>query len=481
LRLSLLFWIAHVLSLPIAISYDGYIYLDLADVIGSARFPQDWHPGRTPLYPLALKAAFAVLGKGPLAAIAVSSLFGLGATMLLTFATRRLVGPLWAALVLIILTFYPTFVAFQHFVLTETGTAFFLALLLYLLLWLPHSAGAAWAKTAGLVATLAVGYYWRPAILSTAPFVAILHGIGLYRVQLSGKEAYQPLGWASKGRIAFLGAHLLLVAVVPSLLAKPWAKFGKDTAMMDVTLRQGIIRQALLPPEHPYVGQHRQAYERAIQESYASGNLYSGLRADLHGAMCDRIFPGVSPLSPRQLFFELIRTYPLRYLAGVSRTMALYAGAMALQSENRISREMILSPGWRGAKLGDGPPRIMAKIKEDFQQQTSDGFVLHLLHWLAPIYDAYTIYASLAVFVGLLVGLWLREAPIITLALVPLSFVLPAALVLASIDRYAFPAYPAAFVGGVTVPVLLYRHFRRRSSAPPFEGPEKQSSSAPKN
>src|SRR5215472_7968259 len=56
----------HLISLPVAVSYDGFVYIDMADVLGSARFPQDWNIARTPLFPLYLKLSFWLFGRQPL-------------------------------------------------------------------------------------------------------------------------------------------------------------------------------------------------------------------------------------------------------------------------------------------------------------------------------------------------------------------------------------------------------------------------------
>jgi len=54
----LLFWFAHLIALPLVITYDGLGYIDMSDVLFSSRFPHDWLHNRTPLLPLALKFSF---------------------------------------------------------------------------------------------------------------------------------------------------------------------------------------------------------------------------------------------------------------------------------------------------------------------------------------------------------------------------------------------------------------------------------------
>src|SRR5438067_5133650 len=104
-RLAVLFAIAfafaHLISLPIGITYDGFQYLDGADILGSSRFPQDWYRNRTPLYSLTLKTSFFLFGRQPIAAILVSTAMGLGTVLLLGRVARLLAGEWCGALVLV--------------------------------------------------------------------------------------------------------------------------------------------------------------------------------------------------------------------------------------------------------------------------------------------------------------------------------------------------------------------------------------------
>src|SRR5262245_25499152 len=108
-------------------TFDGYIYLDLADVLGSPRFPGDWHFARTPLFPLALKGSLALLGRNPYSVLLLLAVIGLATALILGATARRLAGPLAGALVVLLIAWYPTWISYQHLVLTEIGTGFFIA------------------------------------------------------------------------------------------------------------------------------------------------------------------------------------------------------------------------------------------------------------------------------------------------------------------------------------------------------------------
>src|SRR4051794_27571251 len=171
---AIAFTFAHLISLPIGITYDGFQYLDGADILGSSRFPTDWYRNRTPLYSLTLKASFFLFGHQPLAALLVSTAMGLGTVLLLGRAARLLAGEWCGALVLLLVSLFPTSVAYQHLILTETGTSFFIALLITIALQQPKTQRAVWLQAALFGVVLTAGYYWRQLLLDLAPLAALI-------------------------------------------------------------------------------------------------------------------------------------------------------------------------------------------------------------------------------------------------------------------------------------------------------------------
>jgi hypothetical protein len=456
-----LFCLMHMISLPVAISYDGHIYIEMASVLGSSRFPADWNVARTPLFPLALKGAFWALGRQPLAVIGVSSVLGLSATLILGYIARRIAGEIVAALVMVVLALFPTFVAYQHFALTEAGTSFFLILLAAALLLPANRPWQLWMKTGLVVVTLVAGFYWRQALLQLAPVAGVLYvpGAWLYAQRLfPGKFIW---GKLSRGTAIIL-AQAILIGVIPYVAAKPWARYTNEPGMRDVTLRQGMLRQALLPPEDSYTGPIRDEYMAALRESLFRGNMYSGLRPDLLGKVSGEIYVRPMDTSVPAFYLNLIRRYPGRYAAGVGRTLILFSGVNGLVSENRNSREMVLSATSTGAKLGDGPTEIQGAIKADFQQITKASVVLRFLRALFPFYDVLIIIANIVTLAGLATGIARRDIRAIVLCGVPVVYMVFCALVLASIDRYAFPAYPMVLADSILVPVIWVQAIRSR-------------------
>jgi hypothetical protein len=472
--LAVTFAFAHLISLPIGVTYDGFQYLDGADILGSSRFPAEWYRNRTPLYPLALKVSFGLFGHQPVAAILVSTAMGLGTVLLLGRAARLVAREWCGAAVVVFLTLFPTGVAYQHLVLTETGTSFFLALLITVALQRPETERAAWKQAALYGAVLAAGYYWRQMLLNLAPIAA---GLWVMRnwtfVRRAGAFSYPGLARIAGGAV--------MIIVAPIVISHVWDPYADRAGLADVTLRQGIIRQALLAPSDPLIGENKDAYVSAVRESLYQGNFFSGIRNDLFDQL-GQIFRDrpIGTGEAKRIFVGGIFHYPLRYLSGVVRTAFLFIGARATVNENRIFREQILSPTWPGAKLGEGPPNIELRIKQQFYQITTSSAVLQLLWRLSPIYDLLLMVANVLALVAIPYTLLTRNYNGLALAAFPVAYLGLYAIILASIDRFALPAYPANLAVLIILPVHVWHRFHNPTTPRPIPANVVASSGATK-
>lgn len=458
------FALAHLISLPIGITYDGFQYLDGADILGGSRFPADWYRNRTPLYSLTLKTSFFLFGRQPIAAILVSTAMGLGTVLLLGRAARLLAGEWCGAVVMVFVSLFPTSVAYQHLILTETGTSFFIALLVSIALQEPKRQRDVWLQAAFFCVVLAVGFYWRQLILDLAPLAAaiwLVRNWGLLRQ--TGASAY-----------AHLGRIVLAIAVIvagPLALSHLWDRYSDRAGLAEISMRQGIIRQALLAPSDPVVGENKATYINAVRESSSQGNFFSGIRNDLFDPLLDAVFRS-RPMGvgdTKRVFVAGILHYPARYLAGVTRTAILFLGAKATVNENRIFREQILSRDWPGAKIGQGPPAVETRIKQQFQQITTSSAVSELLVRLCRVYDVLLMLGNLVAAAAIPYALFTRNYKAFVLSAFPIAYLALYAIILASIDRFAVPAYPFTLATLVVLPVVVLQHFRsvRRAVSPP--------------
>lgn len=452
---------AYVVSLPVGISYDGHIYIGLADILGTHRFPADWKPVRsdilfrTPLFPLALKISFWALGKQALAPIVVASAAGLGGILMVGAAVRNVVGNAAGAFSMLVLALDPSLASYEHLVLTETGSFFFLALMIWISTWQPADRRGLWWKTAGLIVVCAAGYYWRQNLLLMAAWLALLHAIACARQWYVNA----PFGVSSMARVA--GLQCLLIVLLPNAAAWPWHRLANDAVMQDFVLRYGIVKQALAPPSDPFIGPDAAAYRTAINDSSRGGNLYSGILAQLSNPLEVKLFSRYSG-SASTLFRHLVWEYPGRYAAAVARTTLLFAGVKGAQDETEIFRAEILSPTWTGSKIGNGPEPLYSQDKDYFAQKTESSAVQAVLRSAVPIYDPAVVVGFAVAVTGILLSILFRDFRTFAFTATPLVYLLPYIVTLSSVDRYAFPAHPFFLISPVIVGAAIIRQIGLR-------------------
>ncbi|MCX6631402.1 MAG: glycosyltransferase family 39 protein [Candidatus Solibacter sp.] len=453
----LVFWVAHVVSLPVEITYDGLGYIDLSDVLGSPRFPADWNQSRTPLLPLSLKIAFLVFGRQAISAILVPALYALAGILLLGASVKRVGGRLAAAGTLVLVSVFPTLVAYQHSVLTESGSFFFVSLTLYILL---SPSKRPWLRTAALALALGAGFYWRQNVLTLAPVAALLLGFGMWReFRTPFREFLRTHHPAELLPLWPLAAHMLAVVLVSALLTMPWSPYLQTAALRDVSLQQGVLRQSLLPPEHPFVGPYRDDYYRAIRSSIYHRNYLSGMRWDLMSELAGKIWARPVPKPMPQFFLELVKQNPGRYLNGLGRTLLFYAGVNGVESDNRSFRDEILSETLQGSKISVGPEPLRSRIQHDFEQRTTSSLIMRFVRGMIFVYEPLLILASILTVLGLATAILLRDVRLLAFCAIPCAYALSYAVILVSLDRFMVPVYPLSLANAILVPLALYRRF----------------------
>jgi 4-amino-4-deoxy-L-arabinose transferase-like glycosyltransferase len=180
LVLAILFQIFHGLVLPIMISWDGYLYVQLADILGTSQFSSKWDFLRTPLFPLALKMSFFIGGKNPLSVIVLNTVFGMTGTLLIVSVIKQSWGQFSAIVALLLLSFYPALIVYEHCLLSEVSTFFCLAIIIKLLSD-NRPQHHYFMKSLFLILGLTIGYYFRPTLLYLSPLVGLLFGFSLWK------------------------------------------------------------------------------------------------------------------------------------------------------------------------------------------------------------------------------------------------------------------------------------------------------------
>lgn len=431
----------HAVALPLAIPYDGHEYIDFADVLFSGRFPRDWQPPiRTPGYPLLLKTAFGLIGHQPLAVVALNVALAWCLLLMIAHGVRAIAGGMAAGWAVLAVACFPLSVAYQHHALTETGVATFLTATAAVLIMPATTARAGWIKAIALVATLTAGYSLRQSLQFVFPAAALLFPLSLvHRPGDPWQSAFRrpPFGgW-------LIAAQTAVVAILPVAASLLWEPYLDSKGIRDYMLKQGILRQAMVPVDDPLVEPDADGYAAAVEQAWQADRLVSGIEVVEIGRLAGQLYPQLDPAGPT--FLRLATHHPTRFAAGAGRTLLLFIGWPAAQSTNESAEHAAFGPaiGQTGNRIDAGPPALDARTRAAFSQQTATSPVAAALWRLAPVYDHGFVPAGFLSLLAVgLAGLAGRDLRLVVVAAVPLAYLLAHAALLASEDRYAFPAQP---------------------------------------
>ncbi len=373
LAFAISFTFLHLLSLPYAASYDGMEYVHLANVLGSSAFPDAWNYLRTPLFPAALKLAFAVSGEQPEAAMLVTGMFGVAGVLLTGSTVRFIAGEVAGACALVLVVLYPVLIGYQHMILSETGIFFFLSLLI----WLTVRCGREPALMAILMAvTVAAGYYWRPTLLYLSPVAAVAFVLIMSE-------------WLPRRRLL---THVAVIVVVPWLLVYPWMNLSsKHPSDIKEVFTTGMYKQVLVPPDNPLFGALGPRYGQILRDEVGGGRFpIDGL--SMVGEGRHAFLKQLHQAYVRAGIGRLIWQYPGRYAAGVLRSFVYFLGVPHHRGDDEnwnFSRFVFIA--WPTTSTFENVPNWIPEYKAQFQPQHYGGgaaigtLLLRLLSLYVPI------------------------------------------------------------------------------------------------
>jgi hypothetical protein len=451
----LLVTFVHVLSLPLIATYDGMEYVHLANLIFTPSFTSAWNYLRTPFFPLALRFAFFAGGEQPEAAMLVTTLAGLGGTLLTGSVVRAAAGNTAGALTLFALTFYPVLVCYEHMLLSETGIFFFLALIVWLLV-----KGHTHFLPALLACTVALGYYWRPTILFLSPVVGLLY---LLRVYLPNESTHPfAVVWANlRMQPASAIRSFAIVTLGPWLLAYPWqhpaSQHPSSKASLE-TLTSGMYKQILVPPDDPVNSPLHGQYQAIIQQDIPKGRIpLDGL--SIVGEGRHAFIKRLSAVYIQAGLLKLILSHPRRYAMGVARTFIYFLGVPHHRPDDEnwhFSQDVFEL--WPATQNFGNVPGWLGDLKQFEPKSYSGGsFVGKVFGALGPLYIGFVLVSSVVSVWWFLASVKGGNTTGLIMAGLPLAFLFLHALTMMSLTRYAFPVYPQMIANSVTLASLALR------------------------
>lgn len=437
--------LAQAFALPLVMSWDSFLYVDHADAILTPRFATDFDFMRTPLFPLLLKAAFALLGKSAGAIVALNTALFLGGIVLLALALANWGHPGAAAAGSLALAATPSFIVYEHCALSEMGSFFFLALVA----WALSKDGPLWRWAIACILALTAGYYFRPTIKYLAPVAAGLLAVFLAWAPAPGSRL-RKLGW------------LLAVALVPALLAWPWSSNPAARERLKGQYLLGLSKQMVLPPEAPEVSEFRQRYLDALGASLDGGApCLTGLTGGSEYAVMQELHARHGARGD-EVFAQSALRYPGRYVPAVGRTLAVMLGVPGCDSDTRAFVRKLEETGVTGTR-SFSPPPALAHLTATFERSPDPNALGRLVLRLFPASQWVLLVANLLLGAWLVLGLWWRERALVALAALALAFYAMHALVLMAFDRLAVPAHPLGLACAIVGGSCIWRRLRGAS------------------
>jgi hypothetical protein len=454
----ILFHILHGLVLPLMISWDGYLYVQLADILGTSQFPSKWDFLRTPLFPLSLKMAFVIGGKNPLSVILLNTFYGLVGICLIVSVIKKTWGLFPATVALLLLSLYPALIVYEHCLLSEVSTFFCLAIIIKLLSD-SHPQHHCFLKALFLMLGVTIGYYFRPTLLYLAPLVGLLFGLSFWKTDA------QPEGMRrfKRPQRFIIMMTIVLITVGPFVAAYPWKQISKDgNRRMAQQIIWGFVKQAVIPLNSPLLGTAADKYSESIKQSLNDGHLMmDGVRGD--ALFYEVAFSIYKEYGSRLGDFlgQAISNAPQRYLKRVIATLLYFTGFPGLESETQAFTGMVLSDD-TGSKLWPGPESIRQDIERDFSRTGGMNFSLpFLLRWLNPFFSVLIIAGWVATVFIFIVGLLKRDTRLLAFSTIPLAFSFMHALTLMANDRVIVPVHPLVLVNLVLALSILFHPLKR--------------------
>lgn len=457
LLLSLAVHVVHVIALPLVITYDGQVYHRLSTLFGGEGLSSEYDTIRTPLFPLLLRAVFWLLGERPGSVLLLNAAFSFISICCVSAIVRRLAGRAAATLTILLLTFWPLSIAYQHSLLSESATACCLAVIaLGLFRFLERPSLAACVAVA---LALSLGYYFRPTLLYFAPCCSLL-ALGLF--------------WArhSRARVSlrFALSTAALLTLVPVVLSLPWRALQDRTGRFGYIYAFGIVNQALIDPDDEQeLGRLAVPYRDCIAAASIDGRLdYAGLW-DVDVTKFLNSLPEETIAEGSAWFRRLVRENPLRFASGVTRSLLLFLGMPALESENDFLVSSVLSDKDEAFLLLH--PRYLQDEEWKRLSKPPAPYALRAFgSALAALFSAHVVVLICNGVALALLILAIAQRDLLTGAVPALVFYSYAlhSVTLLSIDRYAFPAYFLLHVAVVLLAARLYGHLRplRRAVSP---------------
>lgn len=313
------FQFINFLSFSPILTNDSGGYLELADILFTPLFFDEWNFHRTPLFPLSYYFLSKLIGDSVNSVHLTPFLYGI-VGILFNYLSARLFfkSKFVSLLFLVFISIHPYTIIFQNTFLLESGIyAFLSAIFYYQILFLKTNRFKNLVFSAILIG---FGYYLKSPILVLIVFQFLLVCFFVFKI------------WNSESTVRLV-FRVLTIVCIPLLIIAPW-KFHpiikeREWKAGSIDILQGLLAQEVFVVDDDRVSDFKTNYLSAIQEK----NLFQAQRPD--GLLTTREFyPMLAALENHykekksNMLFEFVSIVfknPKNYFIGLKNNIILFS------------------------------------------------------------------------------------------------------------------------------------------------------------
>jgi hypothetical protein len=439
----------HVLmsaALPLVVTYDGHLYHGLLQSFGSGFNLAHWDVVRTPLFPLMLYASTSVFGVGTASVIILNtSLYLITGLSLMSRSMDVKSGIMFSLLFFLA----PLSLVYEHMLLSEMSLV--LAFTLVVVFLSKYNSTFISAFLVGAVVVFS--YYVKPSFFYLASvlliFLLVVHLIAFYV-----KRFYEYT------LLNFLVDRKLLICISLAILVMlPWQ------ILISKSGRLGDVK-AFFFIKHLTVGVDYFSNPKA-REMYSALKQKYEFNLPQRGASDFLVYPIAENMSKREKEKIMVHAWVNNFKYTARRAfLTVLVLTFDDDSENEGFAYAVLVDRANGLnKIYHGPEGLCDIIKSVYSGPAFPSLVGHMLSAIMPVYRYINILVVLSIPLAIVMGFCVGNRFLFWYGTLAGFYLLMHAIGLLSINRYAFPIYPAGYFSITVLGQEILNLIKKRGAA----------------
>jgi hypothetical protein len=421
--------VVHVLmsvALPLVVTYDGHLYHGLLQSFGSGFSLAHWDVVRTPLFPLMLYISTNVFGVGPASVIILNTSLYLIAGLALI---QRCMDVKSSVVFSLLFFLAPLSLVYEHILLSEMSLVLAFTLVIIFL----SKFNSTYISALLVGGSVVFSYYVKPSFLYLAVVLLILllvaHFIAFFAKRFF---VYRIFG--------LLADRKLLICISLAVLAMlPWQFLISKSGRLNDVKAFFFIKHLTVDVDYFSNPKARELYS-ALKQKYE-------FNLPQRGASDFLVYPIAENMSKLEKEKIMAHAWGNNFKYTARRAfLTLWVLTFDNDSENEGFANAVLVDRANGLnKIYQGPEGLCDIIKSVYSGPAFPSMVGRMLSSMMPVYRYINIFVVLSIPLVIVTGFYFGNRFLFWYGILAGLYLLMHAVGLLSINRYAFPIYPAGY------------------------------------